>query len=212
MDTFHQILEALFEKLHSHWVQMMTGAALMVLGWYFGKRRAKADWKKRDFFDRLNVSLNSFHDGKLLIRTILEKSCQEIMLNTVAVEAIIQAAKKTTEKDPVLPLPEVDYWYYLNAVLNEVAEKFSQGQMQRDLGYPVRSDRYLLCLTSEVAGDLRTHKVRAMLVQKSALTNLPKVPPQLESPHHKTRWGTLQPLAAEYAKSPYKFLELEICL
>ena len=55
----------------------------------------------------------------LLIRTLLEKSCEEIFLNKVAVETIVAAARKTTERNPLLPLPKEDYWYYLNAVLNE---------------------------------------------------------------------------------------------
>ncbi|MEJ7596025.1 MAG: hypothetical protein WKF77_31330 [Planctomycetaceae bacterium] len=49
-----------------------------------GRWRAAQSWQKREFFNRLNISLNSLHDGKLLIRTVLEKTCEDILLNKVA--------------------------------------------------------------------------------------------------------------------------------
>ncbi len=86
-----------------------------------GRWRAAQSWKKREFFDRLNVSLNSLHGGKLLIRTVLEKTCDEILLNKVAVERLIKMAQQTTKDNPLIPIPKEDRWFYLNAVLNELS-------------------------------------------------------------------------------------------
>ena len=164
------LIRALLEQLEDHWVKFVTAALFMGIGWFFGKRRARSEWQRKEFLDRLNVSLTTISEGTLRIRTIIEKSCRDVFLNVVAAEAINAAARKTTEENPILPLPEGDYWYYLNAVLNEIAEKFAAGQIKRDLGLPVETARYLICLTCERAGAMRTQKVRAMMVRRSLLS------------------------------------------
>lgn len=205
------LLDAVFEYLNQHWARFLTAAVALAVGWFLGRWRARAQWKKKEFLDRLNVSLNSIEDGRLLIRTVIEKSCEDVFLNDVAAARVVAAAKQTSESDPILPLPKDDYWYYLNQVLNEVSEKFAEGQLRRDAGLPVRRADYLLCLTCEVAGEMRTRKVRAMLVRKGLLTNLPAVEPKYESPTHTTRWRTLRQLAAIFEKEPVKFMAVELC-
>lgn len=207
-----KIVEAVTDLIDDHWLKFVTGLAVMGIGWLFGHWRAQKKWEKKEFFDRLNVSLNSIAGGTLRIRTILEKSCLDVFLNSVAATSIVEAAQKTTEKDPTLPLGKDDYWYYLNSVLNEVAEKFAAGVIRRDMGLEAKSTAYLICLTNECAGEVRTRKVRAMLIQKSLLESLPEDRPQLESENHATRWVTLQILAAEWKTNPWKFLEMEIVL
>lgn len=205
-------LEAVQTWFIEHLVETLGGLLVMAIGWIIGQRRAIAKWQRRNFLDRLNVSLNSLSDNRLRIRTILEKSCQEVFLNDVAVKTLQSAALKTTANDSSLPLPDSDYWYYLNSVLNEIAEKFAEGQLRRDLGLSVTSTPFLICLTCESAGELRTRKIRAMLIQKSVLENLPEKQPELESPHHITRWQTLQQLALLWKQNPTRFLEMEVCL
>lgn len=195
-----------------HWIEVLVAACTTIGAWFLGKYRARSKWLQKSFLDRLNVSLNSVVDGKLLIRTILEKSCKDVFLNDVAVERVTQMSRSTTEKDPLLPLGEDDYWYYLNSILNEIAERFADGPLRQDAGQSVTKATYLICLTCECAGELRTRKVRAMLVQKQLLTNLPEEVPQFESPHHTTRWDTLRIMAEQYKSKPYRFIEMEICL
>ncbi len=207
-----EFLDAVVEHFQEHWIKFLTAAGFMAVGWFFGKRKAKADWAKKEFFDRINVSLNTIDDGKLYIRTVIEKNCADVFLNAVAVDTINAAARKTSEQDAIIPLEKEDHWYYLNAVLNEVAEKFATGTLKRDMHLDVKVERYLICLTSECAGDMRTRKIRAMLIQKALLQKLPEEMPQFESPRHSTRWETLKQLAAQYQKDPHKFLEVEICV
>lgn len=209
---WRDVVEVLVDQVQGHGVKVATALVLMAVGWWLGSRRARHEWRKKEFLNRLNVSLNTLTGGKLLIRTILEKSNSEIFLNSLASETVVQAARKTSEQDPLLPLPKDDYWYYLNSILNEIAEKFAAGTLKRDMGLPVSSERYVVCLTCESAGDLRTRKVRAMVIQKKVLQKLPAEPPQFESPQHATRWKTLQQLAAELQRNPHRFLEMEICL
>jgi hypothetical protein len=203
-------LESLLLALQEHAVKIIVGFAAMSAGWYFGRRRAQSSWLKREFLDRLNVSLNVIADGKLKIRTLSEKRCADVFLNSVASETIQRTARQTTATDPLLPLSKDDTWYYLNAVLNDLSEQFALGHLQQDLGMPVKSATYLVCLTCESFGELRTRKVRAMVMRKDALINLPKEQPQLAASHHTTRWATLQFMAAEYARNPWRFLEVEL--
>ena len=210
--TMGEFINTLLEYVHDNWIKALTGAFIMAVGWFFGRRKAQADWKKKEFLDRLNVSLTSILNGRLLIRTVLEKRCDEVFLNSVAAENVVHQARNTTPDDPLLPLPKDDYWFYLNSVLNEIAEKFSIGQVQRDAGLPVRSFNYLMCLTCECDGPVRTRKIRAMLVRKDTLLNLPEKQPALERAHHITRWKTLQCLAKAHTETPHRFLEVEICL
>ncbi|MEZ6056522.1 MAG: hypothetical protein R3C01_07440 [Planctomycetaceae bacterium] len=206
-----QLFETLRDLIVTHWQKLIPILVSAFVGWFFGKRRAKQAWKNREFFDRLNFSLTTLIDGKLSIRTLVEKRCEEVFLNSVATETVIAKARQTTAADPVLQFDRDDTWYYLNAVLNELSERFSDGVVRRDLGMKVSSARYLICLTCETAGNIRTHKVRALVIQKQLLTNLPEEPPAFESPNHSTRWETIKLLATIYKATPHRFLEMELC-
>jgi len=207
-----EIIDALSEELAEHWMKMLTAALFMAVGWYFGRRRAQRQWEKREFFDRLNVSLNRISEGTLRIRTLVEKSCEDIFLNSVAANRLIATAQNTTADDPIIPLEKDEVWLYLNAVLNEISERFAVGQLYLDMGLPTRIETYLICLTNECEGALRTRKIRAMVVRKSLLTDLPASAPKFEHPNHATRWRTLGQLAEQYARDPERFLEVEIAV
>ncbi len=208
--TLADILKTVVSELQQHIVKVVVGFVLMGFGWYLGHRRARHNWTKREFFDRLNFSLNWIEDGTLKLRTLSERHCEEIFLNKPATEVVLKAARAATEASPILSLSEKDYWYYLNSVLNELSEEFAIGHLKKAQGQPVSSAIYLICLTCEAAADLRMRKVRAMVIQKSLLMNLPKERPKLERPHHHIRWKTLEFMASEYQKRPYQFLELEL--
>jgi hypothetical protein len=200
----------MFEVIWGVASKILSAVALMVFGAMFGGWRARRSFYDRRFFDQLNVSMTYFEDNTLRIRTLYEKPVSEVFLNKAAVNAIVAAAQKTTPEDPLLPLKQDDYWTYLNSVLNNVAGHFSVGQMKKEMGLPVQSERYLLCLTREVAGDIRSHKVRVMVVRKSLLENLPEEAPHLEVEHHSNRWRTLQLMAKRWKSTPHCFLEMEI--
>ena len=205
-------LESLLNYLRENWPELLWIVAAAGIASYMAGRRARSRWRNSEFLDRLNVSLTSIEQGTLRIRTILEMDCAEILLNPAAAKTIVSLAKQTTADDPMLPIPKDDCWQYLNAVLNEISERFASGQIKRDLGLPVERGQYLLCLTCERTGPVRTQKVRGMLVRKSLLTSLPEDEPKYESPSHVTRWETLQQMADHYVKNPHRFIEIEICM
>ena len=205
-----QLFQTLQDYVKDHAIKLMTGLVLMAVGWYFGRRRASADWKKQEFLDRLNLSLNSIDDGTLKIRTLSEKRCEEVFLNSAAADTIQKLARKTTAADPILPIPNDENWFYLNSVLNDLSEQFADGLLKRDMGGITKTATYLIALTCESAGEIKTRKIRAMVIQKSLLLSLPTETPKLESPSHFTRWTTLTFLAAEYLRNPSRFLEVEL--
>jgi hypothetical protein len=205
-----QWLQAIREQLSDHGIKYLTAAGFTLAGWLAARWKAARDWRKREFFNRLNVSLNALHDGQLLIRTVLEKSCAEIFLNSLAAQRLIQAAQKTTPDNPFIPIRNEDRWFYLNAVLNELSERFANGLFRREAGLTVNAQRFLICLTNEADGDVRTRKIRAMVIRKDLLENLPQTPLKLEKPGHKVRWKTLQLMQQKWKSDPTLFIEVEV--
>lgn len=212
MPPLEQLVQTILDAIRDHAVKLITGLVFMGLGWYLGNRRASAAWKKQEFLDRLNVSLNTIQGGTLKIRTLSEKRCDEVFLNSAASETVKKLARQTTGADPMLPIPKDEVWFYLNSVLNDLSEQFAAAYLKHDMGGPVQSARYLIALTCESEGEMKTRKIRAMVIQKSLLLNLPQETPNFESPRHSTRWKTLQSMAAEYAKNPHRFKEVELAV
>ena len=205
-----QFFDAISELIADHWMKFVVAAAFTGLGWLLSWWRTKKAWQQREFFHRVNFSLNSIVDETLRIRTLAEKSCEDVFLNSTAVAALVAAAQKTKAGLPIIPLAQEDYWFYLNSVLNELSEQFSAGLIARDAGNPVKSLQYVICLTNEADGDVRTRKLRAIVIQKDLLLALPKQAPKFESPNHRIRWETLMHMAQELPKNPDKFLDVEI--
>ncbi len=195
-------------------VAVVTGVFSFFVGRYWGWYKAHREWKSKEFLNRVIVSLNIFDAGVLKIRTVMERSLEEVFLNQVAIEKVLAAAKKCTPAQPMLPIPKEDRWYLLNFALNAVAEHFAAGQIKLDAGQPVIKVRYALFLTCEVVGDERIRKVRAMLIKQDHLINFPYPDtfPVLENPWHGVRIETLRIAAATYAKEPDEFLTLEVCV
>ena len=195
-------------------VAASTSGVTFVFTWWWARRRAHRQWYAKEFLDRIIVSLNIFADGGLKIRTVLERSLDEIFLNKLAVAKVWAAARATTLENPVMPIAKEDRWFLLNFVLNAVAEHFVTGHIKRDAGQPVTIVRYALFLTCELVGDERIRKVRAMLVRHDVLENFPypDTLPALENPWHADRIKTLRGAAVLYKKEPDNFLTLEVCV
>lgn len=195
-------------------VAATTSAATFVFTWWWARRRALRQWHSKEFLDRIIVSLNIFADGYLKIRTVLERSIEEVFLNKVAIDKVWAGARATTLDNPVMPIPREDRWFLLNFVLNAVAEHFVSGHIRRDAGQPVTVVKYALFLTCELVGEERIRKVRAMLIRADLLAEFPHMDsmPQLENPWHADRIVTLRRAAELYKKEPDNFLVLEVCV
>jgi len=208
--SFAEIIVSLSDLVERHWLKAVFAVAVTLFGWWYARWRAKRDWKRREFFNRINISLNSIDGGVLKIRTLLEDPIDEVFLNLAAADLVRKAAQKAEPGRPVLPLPRDERWFVHNEVLNQLAELFAAGQLRHDLGVPTRSAIYVIALTCEKAGAMRTYKVRAMMMRKDALLSLPLEPPRFERPTHSTRFETLHTLAAAYLADPEQFIEMEL--
>lgn len=195
-------------------VAATTSTITFFAGRWWGRYKAGRQWHKKEFLDRIIVSINLFTDGFLKIRTVMERSLDEVFLNRLAVEKVWAAAKKTTVENPILPIPKDDRWFLLNFVLNAVAEHFAVGHIRRDAGEKVSVVKYAVFLTCERIGDERIRKVRAMLIRHDLLADFPYPDslPQFENPWHADRIKTLRVAAALYQKEPDNFLTLEVCV
>lgn len=195
-------------------VAIVSTIVSFVVGRWWGRYRARKQWEAKEFLGRIIVSLNSFADDTLKIRTIFERSLDEVFLNPHAVEMVQEAAKRTTPDNPLLPIAKDDTWYLLNFVLNPVAEKFVAGVVREDFGEPVKKATYAIALTCEVVGESRIRKVRAMMIRRELLLEFPYMEsmPRLENPWHSDRIVTLRKMCAAYATNPELFLSLEVCV
>ena len=93
-----QLLETIRDFARDNSMKLISAALFTLFGWMFGRWRATRSWKRREFFNRLNISLNTIHDGKLLIRTVLEKTCEDIFLNSAAVDQLLKAAQSQRQR------------------------------------------------------------------------------------------------------------------
>ena len=71
------LINAVNDLITDHWVKFVSAAAFAAVGWIVARWRADREWRRREFFNRLNISLNSITDGTLKIRTISERQCTE---------------------------------------------------------------------------------------------------------------------------------------
>jgi hypothetical protein len=195
-------------------VAAITSTATFFAGRWYGNYVASRQWHRKEFLDRIIISLNIFSDGYLKIRTVMERSLDEVFLNRLAVDKVLAAARATTADNPLMPIAREDRWFLLNFVLNAVAEHFVAGHIKQDTGQPVTTVRYALFLTCELVGEERIRKVRAMLIRKELLEAFPypDAMPKLENAWHDDRIKTLRKAAALYAKEPDHFLTLEVCV
>lgn len=195
-------------------VGAISTVASFMIGRYWGKYKAHREWSRQEFFNRIIVSINIFADDHLKIRTVTERSLEEVFLNQIAIDKVLASAKRCNADQPIMPLDKKDRWYILNYVLNAVAEHFVDGHVKQDAGVPVLKVRYAVFLTCELVGDERIRKVRAMLIRQDHLASFPYPDslPKLENPWHEDRIKTLRKAAELYAKEPDNFLTIEVCV
>ena len=68
MTRLQQIYNAISPYFHDYGVAISTSLLFLVIGWWIGRQRAREQWRKRLFFNRLNVSLNIIRNETLLIK------------------------------------------------------------------------------------------------------------------------------------------------
>lgn len=189
-------MDLIIEFVQRHWSEVLLSGASLLVGWLAGRLLAWRRFYNRTFFDRVNVSLNFVENGHLKIRTLLERSSVDVFRNAEMVRQVTRAARNQ-DVDPLLELPEGDYWYFLNAVLNVISERFADGYVRREAGIGAEHT-YLMFLTSETDGPVRQSKVRCMLIREDLLLQTRTTEPTFKNEFHQHRWNSLRQVADEW--------------
>lgn len=208
-------MAALITWLQEHWTEAVASIVSLFIGGFIGRWRAWKRFADRSFFDRITVSLNYVEEGQFKIRTLLERSALEIYRNAAMARAITDACAKKNS-GPLLDLPEKDYWYYLNPVLNAISEHFAEGYVRREAGAGAVEHTYLLFLTCENGEGVavRQRKVRAMLIREQTLLATIDLIPRFRNEFQEARWNTLRQIREEFATNPEtkRIRKISICV
>ncbi len=205
----------LISWLQEHWTEALASLVSLFIGGLIGRWRAWKRFADRSFFDRVTVSLNYVENGQFKIRTLLERSALEIFRNAEMTRAVMEACAKKG-KGPLLALPDNDYWFYLNPVLNAISERFAEGFVRREAGTGAAEQTYLLFLTCENDDGVmvRQRKVRAMMIREQTLLATIELTPEFRNPFQAARWETLRKVREEWATNPdtKRIRKITICV
>jgi len=162
MDTITHLLDLARQHVGTVGLLVTWGGILWV---YLRKR---ADWRRKQFLTQVNFSLNFVSDGRMAMRTLMESTTREVWLNDLGVKKVARAAAKTTRDQPFVGLDDpADMDFVYRAVLNVLSEKFAEAYLAETLGLPVVAKEYLFAVTFERYSDIRTFKLRVLLVSEA---------------------------------------------
>lgn len=211
--NWQQIQEVLGDLIVDHWLKILCGVLLAFGGTILAKWKQRRDYYKREFLQRLNLSLNFIEDGVLRIRTIFEMNLGDVLFNQELVNKVLKAAK---EKDVLLKMDKDTQWLVNNSILNEIAERFAEGQLAHAQGITVSTEPYLFCLTCEKDDDVRIRKLRVMLIHKNMIDRIldpDSKMPNFERPYHNVRWDTLRQMAKAWKeRGNYQVARMDISI
>lgn len=206
------MFQTLIDWISENWIKFLSMLTfLTVIPTYL---RARYVWRKRQFLTRINFSLNFFDGDTLRFRTIRECDVAHALLNNAhAIRVLLKTARGERPGAFLLFADKEEAWTILNTLLNELSSQFAEGFFARSMAMPTQSQRYYLGLTCEKHGDLKSTKIRLMLVPKQALETIDqRVDVLFEQPHHHIRLMTLKEMW-QIARKPelkHNLMEIEV--
>jgi hypothetical protein len=167
MDAIRHFLET----MHPHWNTVALILTWLGIGIVYLRRRAH--WRRKQFLGRVNFSLNHVAGNALVMRTLLEADTMDVWLNEYGVRTILAALRRTTVDQPFILMDNaVDRQFVNRAVLNALSERFSETFLSAALGEPVRTATFCFAVTFERYQEMRTFKVRVLLIAEQTLLEL----------------------------------------
>jgi hypothetical protein len=182
-----------FKQFGSTLALLITWAGI---AWVYLRKRS--DWLRKTFIGQVNFSLNFVENNTLLLRTLMEEPANDVWLNDYGVKQVMAAAEQVTLEQPFLIMEDdEDMAFVKRAVLNVLSERFADTFVARSLGVPVKGGSFVFGITYEKYADLRTRKLRVLLMEESTLENLFGLEDKGEAlavtnPLHKDRIATLR--------------------
>ena len=154
--------------------------ALLLITWFaigVVAIRRRYDWRQRRFTEQVKFSLNTLiqRDGSqiLLLRTLLEENASNVWLNEYGVSRVLSAARLTTREKQFLSITQQhDRDLVMIAVLNVLSERFSEAFVARAVGISTKTDAFLYGLTWERYGEMKTQKLRVIVIKRSDLESM----------------------------------------
>jgi hypothetical protein len=160
-----------FETLRPYWSTLALLATWTGISVVYLRRRWQ--WQHKRFLTLVNFSLNYVRNGTLAMRTLLERPASQVWPNEHGVRMVLAAAQKTTVVDPFIVLRQAKDMDFANrAVLNVLSERFADTFLAASLGAPARTANFCFAITCEKYEDIRTLKLRVLLVEEQTLMEL----------------------------------------
>jgi len=132
--------------------------------------RRRIEWYRKQFLGQVNFSLNYLQEGELVFRTLQETSAQDVWLSEVGVEKVYQAIRRTTIEQPFIRIKNLHDMDFINrAVLNVLSERFAEHYLAVSLGLPVKSQTFRFAITYERYREIKTLKLRVLIVEEKTL-------------------------------------------
>ena len=150
--------------------QTLVAVLISWLGVFVVWKRSRRNWARKKFIRQVNFSLNIVEADCLLLRTLREAPAREVWLNDYGARQVIAAARRTTLDKPFLSFRSAeDMGFVHRAAVNAISEQFAGGFVMQACGAPVRRERFLIGVSYEQYADIRTRKLRVMLISESTL-------------------------------------------
>jgi hypothetical protein len=159
------------EDLRPYW----TSLALLLtwVGILFVYLRRRYQWRRKQFLTQVNFSLNYVRGVALAMRTLVEVPASQVWLNEHGVRTVLAAAHRAPLDDPFLVLRDPKDMAFANrAVLNVLSQRFANTFLAASLGLPVRTANFVFALTCEKYEEIRTLKLRILIIEEQTLIDL----------------------------------------
>lgn len=167
METIRHILM----EMRPHWNTLALVLTWVGIGVVYLRRRKQ--WHRKQFLAHVNFSLNYVQGTGLVMRTLLERPASDVWLNDYGVRMVLAAAHRTTVEEPFIRLRHPrDVEFANRAVLNLLSERFADTFLAASLGVPVRKALFCFAITCEKYEEIRTHKLRVLIVEEKMLKDL----------------------------------------
>ncbi len=159
------------EAMRPYWSAVALGVTWAGIGIVWWRRRR--EWSRKQFLSQVNFSLNYVQDNQLVLRTLLEMPASEVWLNEHGTSLVSKASRQASVEQPFISLKNPRDQDFLNrAVLNVLSERFAETYLAAAMGVPVRRESFIFGITCEKYGEIRTLKVRVLVLREQTLLDL----------------------------------------
>lgn len=213
MNGWQDALARVSELIQDHGAKAAGWAAAVLLSALWASFLAWRSWRARQDMNVIHVSQNTIAtrptgpkgepEKWLILDVHFEDPLEQVISHPIPRRLIRRAAKRTTEKQPLLRFPPADRWYVLNLIRLAIAEPFKAGAAAKMApGARVEVVECIFAVTFERYAKMRQGKIRVMLVPKQLLDDPGsfRQPLRLEAESHRDRITTLQAIQEDYRK------------